>query len=75
MKLTGSEQDSLAANCGECWARPGQKCRVVRRDHSYGPERGHPHPARIRRAKRRGLLGGVGRAMLPRIRDGKLWDW
>lgn len=65
MTLTGDEADSLAANCGECWALPGIACRTP-----AGKFR-RPHPARITRAGRRGALGGVGRCLLGLRR--KLW--
>jgi hypothetical protein len=73
--LTGDELDAMAASCGACWAHPGESCRVVhvptlppefgRYASEYGRYR-RPHRARIERARRRGALGGVGRALLER---------
>jgi len=57
--LTPDEQDALAANCGWCWAYPGKPCVTV-----SGNVRRHPHKRRITRAERRGVLGGVGRALM-----------
>ena len=69
--LTGDELDSIACNCGDCWSRPGEPCRVIRRSAvlgtvlgAYGKFRSRPHPARVDRARRRSVLGGVGRALL-----------
>lgn len=58
--LTPDEQDSLAANCGVCWSRPGEPCKTP-----AGRKR-RPHKARIGRAGRRGALGGAGRMILRR---------
>lgn len=60
MRLSDDEQDSLAANCGHCWARPGTMCRTPK----GRPVR--PHKARKARARRRGLTGGAGRLYLAR---------
>jgi hypothetical protein len=59
MTLTGDEQDAIAANCGWCWAAPGEKCKSV-----TGKKRRRPHKRRIERARRRGVLGGVGRILM-----------
>lgn len=57
-ELTGDEQDAMAANCGLCWAHPGEPC------HTPGGRKRPPHKARIDRAGRRGVLGGAGRALI-----------
>ena len=66
MDLSGDEQDSLAANCPVCWAYPGEKCWVLRKGKRIRRQRGHPHPMRINRAERRGILNGAGRILLQR---------
>ena len=68
VELTGDEQDSLAANCGACWAYPGNPCRVVHKNGSLGKTRRRPHKTRVQRAGRRGILGGVGRMLLAQKR-------
>jgi hypothetical protein len=58
----------MAANCGRCWAKPGDRCVTP-----AGGRCDRPHQARVRRAVRRGLGGGVGRALLAQWRaDGKV---
>jgi hypothetical protein len=59
MTLSADEQDAMAANCGWCWAKPGERCKSV-----SGKVRRRPHKRRVLRAERRGILGGVGRALL-----------
>ncbi len=74
MELSGDEQDAMAANCGLCWAYPRKPCWVMRRDRKTGNlkvtkrTRRHPHPERIDRAGRRGILGGAGRDLLEQNR-------
>ena len=74
MELSGDEQDAMAAHCGLCWAYPAKLCWVMRRDRKTGrlkPIRRtqkHPHPERIDRASRRGILGGAGRDLLEQNR-------
>jgi len=70
VELTGDEKDALAANCPDCWARMDQQCRVMRGSPPQVTNRirRHPHPNRIGRASRRGVLGGVGRALLEQNR-------
>jgi hypothetical protein len=50
----------MAANCGWCWARPGQRCKT----RLTGKAARRMHRMRIARARRKGLLGGGGRAWL-----------
>lgn len=74
MELTGDEKDAMAVNCGLCWSRPQELCRVMIKDKAAGKlkvtkrTRRHPHPERIGRAERRGMLGGAGRALLEQNR-------
>lgn len=68
MELTGDEQDAMAANCGLCWAYPGQPCWVMWKGMVTARTRKHPHPERIDRASRRGILGGAGRDLLEQNR-------
>ena len=74
MELSGDEQDSLAANCGKCWAYPGNDCWIMKKDKKTGHlvptsrTRRHPHPERVDRASRRGILGGAGRDLLEQNR-------
>lgn len=65
--MTDDEQDAMAANCGQCWAKPQEPCRVVHRDRSLGRKR-RPHRMRVQRAGRRGILGGIGRLLLAQNR-------
>lgn len=67
-ELTGDEKDSLAANCPLCWSRPGSLCSVMYGTVVTARKRRHPHPERIDRAGRRGVLGGIGRLLLERGR-------
>ncbi len=66
MELTPDEQDAMAANCPDCWARPGEECWVRVKNRNIRRKRGHPHPNRISRAGRRGILHGAGRILLTR---------
>jgi len=66
--LTGDEQDAMGANCGLCWSRPQEPCRVVRNKKVTKRTRKHPHPERIDRAGRRGILGGIGRLLIEQNR-------
>jgi len=68
LELTANEQDALAANCPDCWARPGKLCWIIVRGIVTERTRGHPHPNRIGRAERRGVLGGTGRLLLEQNR-------
>lgn len=74
MDLSDNEKDSLAANCGLCWAYPGNDCWIMKKDKKAGHlvptsrTRRHPHPERIDRAARRGILGGAGRDLLEQNR-------
>jgi hypothetical protein len=63
MTLTEDEADSMAANCGRCWARPGGWCVTP-----SGARSRRLHRLRVARARRRGLCGGVGRALLAQWR-------
>lgn len=67
-ELTDDEQDAMAANCGKCWARPQQLCRVMYGTRVTSRTRRHPHPERIDRAGRRGILGGIGRLLIEQNR-------
>ena len=67
--MTDDEQDSLAANCGYCWARPGQACRLVSKaDRSKRGRKRRPHKLRVQRAARRGIMNGIGRMLLEQNR-------
>ena len=66
MELSGDEQDALAASCGKCWAYPGEKCWVIVNGRKIRRRREHPHPERVDRASRRGILHGGGRVLLTR---------
>lgn len=74
MELSDNEKDAMAVNCGLCWSRPQELCRVMIKDRATGKlkvtarTRRHPHPERIGRAWRRGMLGGAGRALLEQNR-------
>lgn len=72
MILSDNEQDAMAANCPDCWARPGELCWVRRNNRNIKRKRGHPHPNRIGRAERRGILNGAGRILLQRKAYGAL---
>lgn len=66
VELSDNEQDALAANCPDCWSRPGVQCKVMVRGKVINRMRRHPHPNRIDRAERRGILNGAGRILLQR---------
>ena len=66
MDLTPDEQDAMAANCPDCWAYPSELCWVRVRGRNIRRKRRHPHPNRIDRARRRGILYGGGRVLLTR---------
>lgn len=51
--LAGIAADALAANCGSCWARPGQPC-----------DADGTHLARFARARRRGAISGPDMAVV-----------
>ena len=68
VELSGDEQDAMAANCGLCWSRPQQPCWVMRDKKVTKRTRKHPHPERIDRAERRGILGGIGRLLIEQNR-------
>jgi hypothetical protein len=58
VRVTENEADAMASNCGSCWAEPGAFCTTP-----SGRAR-KPHTPRVNRARRRGLMDGVGRAYL-----------
>jgi hypothetical protein len=68
---------ALLANCGHCWARPGEPCAL--KDAPARPVHGY-HPARfVRAAHRGGLITDTELAELAAITAGRLpgavlWD-
>lgn len=75
MNLTNDEQDAMAANCPDCWAYPGEECWVRVNGRNTKRKRKHPHPNRIGRAGRRGILGGGGRMLLSRASYNPVRGW
>lgn len=56
----GDDEDEVAreVNCGQCWSHPGEPCRKMSSRPGVPTSRNKRtvHPARVSRARRRGLL-------------------
>lgn len=66
MSKKDDEADALAVNCGRCWTHPGEPCKQMTRKPGVASDKDKKtvHPERVDRARRRGALGGAGRALL-----------